>query len=1076
MLGERLTDLVAIGANPSEVMICALRFRRGFWPEGPGGVGELCNRLAAIPTLHGDLISEISKAAERTGRERIRAQEKSSTLAAYATLLAPIGRNDAKIVFRMAVDAASELDLEAMDQLRLLDRLIENGRSAFGEDGRADAFMVAEIVRDAAIRLGDMDHFPWDEAMSSIARLDAGVALASVARWDDSGIESLNTTLAPVVASGLQDKYFNCAQGAALIVLHARPPLELFRILLNAAKGESIALVSELAEELAHDSMVDRILHEGSLEPLIAAYGKGNWAAEFMARAEFLRASQDKKVARDREWEDPAKGDAEFFTAHEWDVSRLLDSNTLLKDAREVLDRFRNACGHGSLRQVLDDATGVVPPGKRMEYLEALAGVLANEPDRQIVEVILSLLDAWKGQFAVAGWCEAKLPGLLAQHLSLFARYLPWEDSGVSPAMELIVASGGDPIPHLLEGLERNVESIKAETIFALVGLIGSKLDSMDCAGLCKWYVERLLERVPESDRESVVREDIPLRAPEVVGRFLHAYMSDVDLRQRWRAAHALRRLARLGDESVLRETVAQYERFEERAFRAIGQPFYWLAARLWLVIALDRIAGETAEAVTPHAQTLLGICFCEDFPHLLVRDYAADACRRLIMGGHLHLDAKRTAKLNAVNEGLRSDKPRPWGQSESLRLYSRDKAETRFDFDSMDTLPYWYDPWLQMFDGVSSDEFMKVAEEWIVDRWRVKEKPSRRTEPRLNRFSDRSYYFWRHGHGSLPTLERYQTHLEWHAMWCTAGQLAKTHPVFCNEFGGGDALRSRISEQKLTYPPYWISDFAAPAPLQEHRRCLTNEKVEKWLCDIVDEDFLRELFPDDRTGWVCVSADVKDIAHDRDERIEIYTGLVSPETASALVRALQTVENQHQYFICPEGHDSEIDTPDYVLAGWLTGTEADQKFDKKDPYCHGAGSLYGLPGSKVTQALGLEKRHCGGRLKWFREGADTASFVYEAWGPREQSGPSASRGDPATYSGYRLLVRKEALAEFLKAEGQDLIAEIGITRHDQKGSRSSFDPKGSSNAVFDRIVLLRRSGTLEAAERSFEAWRSDST
>ena len=1076
MLAERLTDLIAIGANPGEVMVRAFRFRRGFWPEGPGGIGELCTRLAAIPALHDDLISKISDEVKQTNRERIRAQEKSNTLAAYATLLVPISPDDAKIVFQMAVDVASDLDLEAMDQLRLLDRLIEYGRNVIGEDGRAYAHLITEIVRDAAIRLSDMDYFPWDEAMSSIARLDAGIALASVARWDDSGIGSLNATLTPVVASGLRDDYFNSAQGAALIELHARPPFEFFRILLNRAQRESSALTSELVEELAHDSLIDRIPYTLSLEPLIATYGKGKWAEEFMTRVEFLKTPQDRQTTISQRRTDSTIECTEFFRANEWDVSRLLNADTLLTDAKEALDGLRAACGHGSLKQVLDDATRAAPHGNRVDYLDALVGMLANEKDRQIVDVILSQVDAWKEQFAVANWCKAKLPGLLAEHLSLFARYLPWEDSAVSPAMQYIIDSGDDPVPPMLEGLERNVEFMKAETIFALVGLIGSKLDPTDCADLCKWYVERLSERVPESDRESVEENDIPIRAPEVIARFLYAYMSDVDLRQRWRAAHALRRLVRLGDESVLRETVKQYERLEERAFRATGQPFYWLAARLWLVIALDRISGETVEAVMPHSQTLLRICFSEEFPHLLIRDYAADACRRLVESGYLHLDPERTAKLKAVNQGLRTDRSKPWEQTGSLRLYSRDKAESRFDFDSMDTLPYWYDPWLQMFEGISQDTFVNLAENWIVEKWQVKDNPSRRADPRESRFRDRSYHLWSNGHGRLPTLEPYHTHLEWHAMWCTAGQLARTHPVFRNEFNGDDGLCYRISDRKLSHPPYWMSDFAVPAPIQKHRRSLKHKEVEKWLCDIGDENFLRELFPDDRTGWVCVSAYIMTANHDRDEKVKICTGLVTPKTASALVRALQTVNNHYRYYICPEGHNLEIDAPDYELRGWLTDTETELKFDKFDPYCHGDSSLHGLPGSRVAQVLGLEKRYCGGRLKWFREDADKAMFIYEAWGSPQTSGPSANRDDPTGYSGYRLLVRKEALAEFLQTEGRDLIAEIGITRHDQKKSRSPYDPKGSSETVFDRIILLKGSGELEAAERSFEAWRSDSS
>ena len=562
-------------------------------------------------------------------------------------------------------------------------------------------------------------------------------------------------------------------------------------------------------------------------------------------------------------------------------------------------------------------------------------------------DAILGAARSWQGQFAVREWCKAKLPGLLARHLPTFVRYLPWDDTRISRTIDIIVDSDGDPVPGLLAGLEGNVEFMEAGTIFGVAGLIGSLLNPAESAELSKWYAERLLAKVPERDRESIEDSDIPVSASEAVARFLYAYMSDVDLRQRWRAAHALRRIARLGDDSTVRKTVAQYERMEEPAFRAIGQPFYWLAARLWLVIALDRIAGETVKVVEPHGQKLLEICFSKEFPHLLIRDYAADACRKLVASGHLRLSAAQASNLESVNRGQLADKPRPIGRehSGSLRLGHPDRSTARFHFDPMDTLPYWYDGWLNVFEGVTADGFLRLAEEWIVDRWGVTEQPSRRSDPRRNRFSDRSYHLWSHGHGSLPTLERHQTYLEWHAMWCVAGQLLETHPVHSEEFGDLDALTYELSGHKLTHAPYWLSDLVSPSPLQEHRRRVTEENLEAWLYEVVDDDYLKELFPDDRAGWVCVSADITTSSYDRYEEVEIRTGLVSPATAGALVRALQTARSHHQFYIGPEGHESEIEESPYELRGWLTGSSGDLRFDKKDPFCGAGGIFHGLPG-----------------------------------------------------------------------------------------------------------------------------------
>ena len=77
---------------------------------------------------------------------------------------------------------------------------------------------------------------------------------------------------------------------------------------------------------------------------------------------------------------------------------------------------------------------------------------------------------------------------------------------------------------------------------------------------------------------------------------------------------------------------------------------------------------------------------------------------------------------------------------------------------------------------------------------------------------------------------------------------------------------------------------------------------MKDWLGSIGDTAFLRELFPVDRPGWVVVSAHIDAESVDREETVNLSTGLVSPATAHALVRALQTVRNDLHFDVCPEG------------------------------------------------------------------------------------------------------------------------------------------------------------------------------
>ncbi len=242
------------------------------------------------------------------------------------------------------------------------------------------------------------------------------------------------------------------------------------------------------------------------------------------------------------------------------------------------------------------------------------------------------------------------------------------------------------------------------------------------------------------------------------VARILYALMGDVDVRTRWRAAYALRRLARLGDVGTLDKLVELYGRTSEPSYRKPDAPFYWLAARLWLVMGLDRIAVETASLVGHHGQWLLEVASDNEFPHVLVCSFAKSAVCKLVESGVLALDATQQNALKRANTSpVRRKKGRKPYSIGFKRYAYREGEGRRFHFDGMDTLPYWYTEALRTFADVSGEEFLDTAERWIVDRWGVQGNPwCWDDEPRQHRFSSMD-----HSNGLRPTLERFHTYLE---------------------------------------------------------------------------------------------------------------------------------------------------------------------------------------------------------------------------------------------------------------------------------------------------------------------------
>lgn len=363
--------------------------------------------------------------------------------------------------------------------------------------------------------------------------------------------------------------------------------------------------------------------------------------------------------------------------------------------------------------------------GDRVAYLQALSQLQSsNIRYYEVGNIINVLIEAWRGAPSVAKWGREHILRFVIEQLPGCVGYMVYGDSPLTELIKKSEATESQICSTLLEAVERHVDSLDAPTVYALVGLIGQYCKPTDAARVSERYSERLIQRIPASDRDTWDPADIPNNPVDGVARYLYALMGDLDLRIRWRAAHAARSLTRLGAVDTLDNLIGMYGRKFEPSYRRPDAPFYWLASQLWLVIALDRIATETPSAIWRHGHKLLDVASDEEFPHVILRSYAKSAVSKLIKRGELNLDRDQLAALERVNtSSFRRKKP---SKQRNARFdkYRGGEEGRRFTFNSMDTLPYWYSGAVGIFADVSKQEFLDVAERWIVDRWGVHNDP----------------------------------------------------------------------------------------------------------------------------------------------------------------------------------------------------------------------------------------------------------------------------------------------------------------------------------------------------------------
>ncbi len=1047
---------------------------------------QIFGSLSLERSLHQRILNTVSTRAQSIKDARTSSEEKITALVRLARLFTPISRADAETIFNDAIAVAGEVNAEAIHEIKFFAPLAERAAGVMEADNRrAVACNLAIVVSDASIRLEGQRNFPWTQAAQALTRLDVCVALAAAGRWEDATIIDRATFLPPVLETALARRELSVTQVASLFSLLDNVHIELLDRLLAAAKDEGRRPdLSSFSEEVAREELLrfGQGRREQVCDKLSALRPSGDdgfWFSRLAKVTAFHKVGEAAQSPTSEEDSPSARKERaekdSLFNNIDLKVYRFISPEEINDVVGRVLAAAKEAEIYVPVSEILQRIADTVALGDRVSYLQALSQLQSSSVRYYDVgNTINVLIEAWRGAPSVAKWGREHLLRFVIEQLPGCIGYLVHDDSPLTELLKKSDATEAQICSTLLEAVEHHVDSLDAPNVYALVRLIGQYCRPIDAAKVSERYSERLLQRIPTDDRDNWDPADIPNNPVDGAARYLYALMGDLDLRIRWRAAHAARGLARLGATDTLDSLVGMYGRKSEPSYRRPDAPFYWLASQLWLVIALDRIATETPSAVGRHGYKLLEIASDDELPHVVLRSYAKSAVSKLVGSGELAFDAAQLAALERVNTSPFRRKKPPKQRDARFDKYRGSEEGRRFTFNSMDTLPYWYSGAVGIFADVSKKEFLDVAERWIVDRWGVHNDPwTWEGQPRKDRLEQRALSSGSHSHGSLPVGERYNTHLEWHAMWCAIGELMQTHPLAKREEDHDETFESHLGHAVLTAPPFWLADFRGMKPLEARFWFAPQGDIEAWIVNVGDNDFLAELELNKDSSELVVGCHHETRSSSFNLTVTVDSALVSPSTAGALVRALQTVDDPLDYYLPSLSDHLGINAPPYRLKGWLDDEHSGLGIDQRDPLRYDVGAIRSKPSSQVISALGLEFVY-ENALKWVQADDRSTVFGYEAWSDVrwDDYEERPSYDHEIRSSGWRLRVDREALGAFLKKTGFDLIVKVQIDRMNKGYEYSRYDQKETKKSKFDRLFLLRRNGTIESAEGRFGAWK----
>lgn len=1024
------------------------------------------------------LIKLVANTAEDIKKLREASSSKVEALIRFCRLILPISRDDAAVFFNDAVLIAKEIDREAFDQIDFLSVLADRANISVQRAKRTIASDIFTFISGVAERLSGYDHFPWRSAVHALTCVDNKAALAAICRWADDGTVALYETLDHYLLTALKRDNISLDVASSLSLLNGGSGGNLWHELVSRAIAKPLQnkeVIEELAKETllltAQESRIkfgQEIVDHLSKENVSA----GKWIKHLMNAIEFLKNAKigvtdesDSQPLSPTYLVDEYQPPPEFEFAPQGavfktpesiaDVLQAAKASGLRHDDRELLRKMRAATSN--LRD-------------RISFLNALA----NVPEEALwehtrIDMLRETIDAWKGTPAVNRWCKETLPSILIAHFSGATRWLKEGESALHRLLDHTGLDAEDRLKTILAGVATAGEGLSSRTLFAIAEEIARALDENEAGNLLVWYSERLRNRLPAEDHTILVSDDLPSDTTEAIARFLFALMSDIDTRVRWKAAHTLRRLAKHGCLYIVEAIIVQSIRIIDNSFRDPTAPFYFLAAKLWLMISLYRISVETPGSLIPHKDQIFKIATSSELPHVAIREYAKRTLLQLAASGVIVLTASEKDQVDKINTAIKGKTERGKDYSRSFGR-SRD-GKRRFSFDETDTLRYWYEDILSIFPTVSQDQVLTIGEQWIIDKWGANDEANYwDKEPRKARYDQRKYGLWSHSHHSRPTIERYGTHLEWNAMYCIVGELLTTHPVSDEAEGQYGSFSYWLSHALLTDAPAWLTDHRGPTPL-ELRLWNDDPRTDKgWVQNINRAELLSEigLLAPNREGWVVISGDYTTHYTKREMHVRINSALVSPETAPALVRALQTEDDVWGLRLPYENSDFKINSKPFWLQGWLSYLDGDLRFDDKDPFRYEVGQMRVIPGRKLTSALKLARGVCDHQT-WICSDTGEAAFNYEAWcdepAPDDDYYPRRNRS-----SGWRLWAKIDKIRDFLATNRSDLIYEVEIKRELRKEYGRAHE-SAEKEKKHNKIILLRPDGSISDSKGHIGNW-----
>ncbi len=963
-----------------------------------------------------------------------------------ATLFADLGRamlpasiEDASVYFRNG--------LEQMDAIGSGDYFFTNELLLFAarlKGGELDETEFHTLTNICELNMGDEPQkFYWGAFARGLSKTAGPRGLAKLSRLDDRSKIGLDHTLLPYLIALVEDGKME--PEVSLCLNRLAEPAELwyngtaeFAQVIRSKGGTARPdIVSELIQQFEDNHPT--LLHESIVKALAALAEETPGVSP--ETTVYLSAAQKRFAQMHHAQSDHKNGRDDRLREHVKDQDR--DNRAAI----QAIASATNPTGQNSLAQAItaindlqhiydlkgkffESLRAKVPFSGRTEYIRNVCALEHLNFYWKLAE-LKECKETWRSSSAALGELfKSQAVPLVCLHADDLVTDDRFSGSQLNDIAELTGVSNAVLVLELIKASSHPDTALPGAVWLAFASFIVAEADE----GQGQLALGRLLRSDAAKLADSVVdgawkkglypESNVPEIAAGLVWRMLGSPYAEA----RWRAAHSLRCFARFGRWDIIGSVVRSLTSGETAGpFQASELAFYFLHARLWLLIALARTALDYPREIARYKEDLLKIATEEENRHVLMRHFAACALLACIDAGELKMPADAIASLRQtdlsphprLNKKIRNGGGFYEGRPRAVRKPS---FEFHLDYDfhkhDVDNLSHVFGKSIWEVEDIMSETVHRLAPNI-----------SGMHETGDRNAPDRNSY------GMTSSYHTLGQQLGWHALFFAAGKLLRDSPVTDDWWYEEDPWGDWMSRYVLTRDDgLWLSDGMDRPPLDTARNLLENAK--DGLALTGDQDKLLGLVGiTSRIGKYLV---VEGSWRSSDNiRVHISSALVPHDKAQRLARRLTREDPMVAWLPKYEGDN---DGNEYLSINrkkeytpWIVDPSGEVRLDEHDPFGAPCANVRSRLARDYTSALSLTSTDPFGRT--WQDKRNRVPVRAQAWG-RENS---EREGGP--YSSLRLLCSSSLIRSLLRTSDKDLLLLISLQRYEGRshGSRSRF-------------------------------------